>query len=224
VSLEARKIRMIMQLRTAGIADTAVLAAIERIPREAFVPQPFQDQAYEDRTLPIGQGQTLSQPRVVARMSEALKANDRLRVLEIGTGSGYQAAVLSRLCRRVYTIERHKALLDTAEERFHKLRLHNITAKLGDGSLGWPQQAPFQRIIVTAAAAEIPGVLVDQLGVEGIMVVPVGENTREQVLVRLTRGEDGVREESLGTVRFVPLITEESIARKQSGPSGGSLA
>ena len=224
MSLEARKIRMIMQLRTAGISDTAVLAAVERIPREAFVPQPFQDQAYEDRTLPIGQGQTLSQPQVVARMSQALKANDRMRVLEIGTGSGYQAAVLSRLCRRVYTIERHKALLETAEQRFHSLRLHNITAKLGDGSLGWPQQAPFQRIIVTAAAREIPGALVDQLGEGGIMVLPVGATSREQVLVRLLREGETVHEESLGPVRFVPLISEESRERKPSGPSGGSLA
>jgi protein-L-isoaspartate(D-aspartate) O-methyltransferase len=215
---------MIMQLRTAGISDTAVLAAIERIPREAFVPQPFQDQSYEDRTLPIGQGQTLSQPRVVARMTQALRASDRMRVLEIGTGSGYQAAVLSRLCRRVYTVERHKALLETAEERFHALRLHNITSKLGDGSRGWPEQAPFERIIVTAAANEIPGLLVDQLGDGGVMVLPIGETSREQTLLRLTREGKEVREESLGSVRFVPLISEETIARKSSGPSGGSLA
>jgi protein-L-isoaspartate(D-aspartate) O-methyltransferase len=128
-----------------GITDTSVLAAIERIPREAFVPQPFLDQAYENRTLPIGHGQTLSQPEVVALMTQALELKSRHKVLEIGTGSGYQTAVLSRLARRVYTIERHKPLLKEAEERLAALRRHNIVTKHGDGSLGWKEQAPFDR-------------------------------------------------------------------------------
>ena len=156
MTVAARKIRLIMRLRRAGISDINVLSAIERIPREAFVPDSFQDQAYEDRTLPIGHGQTLSQPRVVALMTQALEIDRRIKVLEIGTGSGYQAAVLSRLCRRLYTIERHRELQRAAERRFQELRLHNITARLGDGAKGWPEQAPFARIMVTAAAAGIP--------------------------------------------------------------------
>ena len=206
MTVAARKIRLIMRLRRAGISDTKVLSAIERIPREAFVPDSFQDQAYEDRTLPIGHGQTLSQPRVVALMTQALEIDRRIKVLEIGTGSGYQAAVLSRLCRRLYTIERHRELQRAAERRFQELRLHNITARLGDGAKGWPEQAPFARIMVTAAAAGIPESLVDQLAPGGIMVVPVGRPGADQTLLRVTRGEDGIHEEVLGDVRFVPLV------------------
>ena len=206
MTVDARKIRLIMRLRRAGISDTKVLSAIERIPREAFVPDSFQDQAYEDRTLPIGHGQTLSQPRVVALMTQALEIDRRIKVLEIGTGSGYQAAVLSRLCRRLYTIERHRGLQRAAERRFQELRLHNITARLGDGAKGWPEQAPFARIIVTAAAAGIPESLVDQLAPGGIMVVPVGRPGADQTLLRVTRNEDGFHEEVLGDVRFVPLL------------------
>ena len=206
MTVDARKIRLIMRLRRAGISDTNVLSAIERIPREAFVPDSFQDQAYEDRTLPIGHGQTLSQPRVVALMTQALEIDRRIKVLEIGTGSGYQAAVLSRLCRRLYTIERHRELQRAAERRFRELRLHNITARLGDGAKGWPEQAPFARIMVTAAAAGIPESLVDQLAPGGIMVVPVGRPGADQTLLRVTRNEDGFHEEVLGDVRFVPLL------------------
>ncbi|MCH6587531.1 MAG: protein-L-isoaspartate(D-aspartate) O-methyltransferase [Proteobacteria bacterium] len=206
MTVAARKIRLIMRLRRAGISDTNVLSAIERIPREAFVPDSFQDQAYEDRTLPIGHGQTLSQPRVVALMTQALEIDRRIKVLEIGTGSGYQAAVLSRLCRRLYTIERHRELQRAAERRFQELRLHNITARLGDGAKGWPEQAPFARIMVTAAAAGIPESLVDQLAPGGIMVVPVGRPGADQTLLRVTRNEDGFHEEVLGDVRFVPLL------------------
>ncbi len=195
-----------MQLRRAGIAETDVLSAIERIPREVFVPKAFEDQAYENTALPIGKGQTLSQPEVVAVMTQALAVDRRLKVLEVGTGSGYQAAVLSRLCRRLYTIERHKELLEDAEARFLKLRLHNITTRVGDGAEGWPEQAPFSRIIVTAAAAQVPGALIDQLGPGGIMVVPVGRRSGVQELLRLTRTESGVQEENLGPVRFVPLV------------------
>jgi protein-L-isoaspartate(D-aspartate) O-methyltransferase len=206
VSIAARKIRLIMELRRAGISDTGVLSAIERIPREVFVPGPFQDQAYENRTLPIGRGQTLSQPQVVALMTQALEAGRRSKVLEIGTGSGYQTAVLARLCRRVYTIERYRELLRDAERRFAQLRLHNITTHRGDGSRGWPAQAPFERIIVTAAAAEVPGELVDQLAPDGVMVLPIGGRNREQTLLRLRRAAAGIVEEPLGPVRFVPLV------------------
>lgn len=207
MTVAARKIRLIMELRRAGINDTHVLSAIERIPREAFVPDTFQDQAYENRALPIDFGQTLSQPGVVAAMTQALKADRRIKVLEIGTGSGYQAAILSRLCRRLYTVERYKDLQREAEARFHRLRLHNITSKVGDGHKGWPEQAPFSRIIVTAAAPRVPGSLVDQLGPGGIMVLPVGQTGREQSLVRLHRDDAGrIHEEPLGGVRFVPLV------------------
>ena len=202
----SRKIRLIMELRRAGIADTEVLSAIERIPREVFTPESFRHQAYENLAIPIGQGQTLSQPQMVALMTQALRASRRTKVLEVGTGSGYQAAVLSRLCRRVYTIERFKELLQSAEARFLQLRLHNITARHGDGWKGWREQAPFDRIIVTAAAASVPGALVDQLAEGGLMVLPVGQTSRDQALLRLTRTPDGVVEERLSEVRFVPLV------------------
>jgi protein-L-isoaspartate(D-aspartate) O-methyltransferase len=207
VSLAARKIRLIMMLRQSGITDTAVLAAIERIPREAFVPQPFLDQAYENRSLPIGHGQTLSQPEVVALMTQALELKSRHKVLEIGTGSGYQTAVLSRLARRVYTIERHKPLLKEAEERLATLRRHNIVTKHGDGSLGWKEQAPFDRIIVTAAATEVPETLIHQLAIGGHLVIPIGPERGDQELYRITRTEAGFEPHRLCAVRFVPLIS-----------------
>ena len=206
MSIAARKIRLIMELRRRGVAETEVLAAIERIPREAFVPPTFRDQSYENRALPIGQGQTLSQPEVVARMTQALAVTRRRKVLEIGTGSGYQAAVLSRLCRRLYTVERIAPLLREAERRFAELRLHNITTRLVDGQVGWPEQAPFERIIATAAAAEVPGGLVDQLALGGFLVLPVGRRGRPQRLLRVIRREAGVEEQDLGEVRFVPML------------------
>jgi len=207
MSLAARKIRLIMQLRQSGIVDTRVLSAIERVPRELFVPGPFQDQAYENRALPIGHGQTLSQPEVVAIMTQTLAATSRHKVLEIGTGSGYQAAVLSLLCRRLYTIERHKPLLLEAEARLHSLRRHNVTTRHGDGSLGWKEQAPFDRIMVTAAAAEAPQTLLGQLAVGGTLVVPVGPERGNQDLIRVTRTETGFEHERVCGVRFVPLIS-----------------
>jgi protein-L-isoaspartate(D-aspartate) O-methyltransferase len=143
---------------------------------------------------------------VVALMTQALATDRRTKVLEIGTGSGYQAAVLSRLCRRLYTVERHRGLLGEAERRFLKLRLHNITTRVGDGARGWPEQAPFARIIVTAAAETVPATLVDQLAPGGVMVVPVGPQGGDQALLRLTREADGIREEVLDSVRFVPLL------------------
>ena len=195
-----------MELRQSGITDTDVLSALERIPREQFVLSNFSDQAYENTALPIEQGQTISQPYVVAFMTLALELGPRMRVLEIGTGSGYQAAVLSKLCRRVYTIERYRSLLRQAEMRFRGLELHNIVTKLGDGYLGWPEQAPFERIIVTAAAAAVPEALKEQLAVGGIMVIPIGDSGTNQVVVRIRHSEEGFTSEELLPVRFVPLV------------------
>lgn len=207
MSLLARKIRLIMKLRKCGITDTNVLGAIERVPREAFIAPMFHDQAYEDIALPIDRGQTISQPLVVASMTQELRVNDRHKVLEIGTGSGYQAAILSKLCRRIYSIERHKPLLAGAERMFNDLRIRNITCKAGDGMLGWKEQAPFDRIIVTAAAsAEAPMALLDQLAPNGIMVIPMGRDKSCQFIYRITRVEDGFQYEKLMPVRFVPLL------------------
>jgi protein-L-isoaspartate(D-aspartate) O-methyltransferase len=202
----ANKARLILSLRSAGITDTAVLSAIERVPRELFVPETFRDQAYENTALPIGYGQTLSQPLVVASMIEALELTNRMKLLEVGTGSGYHAAILARLCRRVYTIERHRPLLAEAERRFAELGLHNITTRAGDGMLGWPEQAPFDRISVTAAAGAPPDALLEQLAVDGIMVMPVGGRDRTQVLQQFRRTEDGYEARDLMEVRFVPLL------------------
>ncbi|MGE0723620.1 MAG: protein-L-isoaspartate(D-aspartate) O-methyltransferase [Alphaproteobacteria bacterium] len=203
---QTRQLRLVMELRRLGITDARVLGAIERTPRETFVPETFRDQAYEDTALPIGHGQTISQPSVVARMSEALDVGDRHTVLEIGTGSGYQAAVLARLCRRLYTIERHRPLLGEAEARFAALRLRNVTTRWGDGTKGWPEAAPFDRIIVTAAGLVVPDQLAEQLAPDGVMVVPVGQRPDSQRLVRIARTPDGPVCEDMGTVRFVPLV------------------
>lgn len=200
------RIRLLMKLRSAGVRDTNVLSAIETVPREIFIPRMFQDKAYDDVALPIESGQTISQPLVVAWMTAALNLNDRHRVLEIGTGSGYQAAILAKLARRVYTLERHKPLLEQAEARFKELGLTNITAKLGDGTKGWPETAPFERIIVTAAAREVPAVLLNQLAVGGVMVIPVGDPSSEQILLRLEKTEEGYTSQHLMNVRFVPLV------------------
>lgn len=201
-----RRARLILELRGAGIADARVLGALEKTPRELFVPEPFQDQAYENIALPIGNAQTVSQPYVVALMTERLELAGREKVLEVGTGSGYQAAVLARLARRVFTIERHRQMVREAEQRFAALRLGMIVTRFGDGTKGWQEQAPFDRIIVTAAAPEIPSVLLDQLAVGGILVLPVGGEYRDQRLVRVRRSESGYESEDLGAVRFVPLV------------------
>ena len=201
-----KKLRLLMELRRAGIGDARVLGAIERTPRERFVPESFADQAYENVALPIGSGQTVSQPYVVALMTEKLELGERQNVLEIGTGSGYQTAVLANLCRRVFTIERHRELLRDAERRFEELRLRNIVTRFGDGTKGWPEQAPYDRVIVTAAAAEVPANLVDGLAAGGVLVAPVGEEHRDQQLVRIRRSGDGFITEDLGLVRFVPLV------------------
>ncbi len=223
MSLLARKIRLIMKLRKCGITDTNVLGAIERVPREAFIAPMFHDQAYEDIALPIDRGQTISQPLVVASMTQELKVNDRHKVLEIGTGSGYQAVILAKLCRRVYSIERHKPLLAGAERMFNDLRIRNITCKAADGMLGWKEQAPFDRIIVTAAApGAAPPALLEQLSIGGILIIPMGRDKSCQYIYRITRTEAGYEHEQLMPVRFVPLLpniaknAEEQLAEEDS--------
>jgi protein-L-isoaspartate(D-aspartate) O-methyltransferase len=208
VSTESRKIRLVMDLRNAGVSDTRVLAAIERIPRETFVEEAFQDQAYANQALPISCGQTISQPLVVGLMTQALEISDRHKVLEVGTGSGYQAAILSKLARRVYTIERHRDLLALAEQRFKTLNLHNITTIVGDGYKGWPAQQPFDRILVTAAARIVPPDLVAQLSDEGgIMVLPVGDVAGlHQEVIRVRKDGKQFKSERMFPVRFVPLV------------------
>jgi protein-L-isoaspartate(D-aspartate) O-methyltransferase len=203
---DRRRRELLQSLREQAITDERVLQAIGEVPREAFVERPFADQAYADQALPISCGQTISQPYIVALMTEALKVEPAHRVLEIGTGSGYQAAVLSRLCRRVYTIERYRTLAEQAGERFRRLGLDNITQQVGDGSKGMPTLAPFDRIIVTAAAQEAPQALLDQLAPGGIMVVPIEERPGRQSLWRITRDAQGFAREHLTPVRFVPLV------------------
>ena len=205
MSYEAQKIRLIMDLRRQGISDNDVLSAVERVPREMFVPEAMRAEAYANIPLPISQGQTISQPFIVAYMTQALCLGERNRILEIGTGSGYQAAVLAQLSRRVCTVERYRTLLRQAEACFEALKLHNITTRLGDGGKGWPELAPFARIIVTAAAPAMPQSLAEQLDDGGIMVVPVG-TSGEQVLYRITRQGQELKEERLLDVRFVPLV------------------
>lgn len=211
---ETNKISLIMELRKQGIRANDVLSAIERIPRDEFISTSFKAKAYDNHPLPIECGQTISQPFVVAYMTEQLRVGDRMKVLEIGTGSGYQSAILSLLCRRVYTIERYRTLMRDAVNRLEGIRIHNVTAMVGDGAKGWPEQAPFDRIIVTAAAGAIPLNLLEQLKVGGIMVVPVDNPQRrgEQKLLRLTRTDTGFEQEDLLDVRFVPLV--EGVARE----------
>lgn len=209
---EAEKIKLVMDLRARGIRDTRVMEAIETTPRELFVEDAFVDQAYKDQSLPISCGQTISQPYIVAFMTEQLGLNDRSMVLEIGTGSGYQAAILSKLCRRVFTIERYLTLSRQAQSRFEKLRLRNITTLVGDGYRGWPQQAPFAHIIVTAAAPEVPEKLVEQLGEGGVMIIPIGEQFGHQILTRVEKTLKGITQTPLLDVRFVPMV--EGVVRE----------
>ena len=208
---DSRKVRLLMQLRSAGISDADTLRAVEKTPRELFVGESWQDQAYDDNALPIECGQTISQPYIVALMTQALEIDDRCKVLEIGTGSGFQTAILARLARRVYTMERYKSLLREAQERFAALKLTNIVAIAADGAKGWPEQAPFDRIIVTAAAPSHPQALLDQLKPGGVMIAPVGAGDLQR-LIRYRKAADGeVEETQLADVRFVPLV--EGLAR-----------
>jgi protein-L-isoaspartate(D-aspartate) O-methyltransferase len=204
---DLRALNLIMELRRQGVTNTEVLSAIETTPRELFVPDIFQDRAYDNNALPIAAGQTISQPYVVAFMTDALELTLRHRVLEIGTGSGYQSAILAKLVKRVFTVERHPSLLREAEQRFRKLRLINIDTLVGDGMRGWPEQAPFDRIVITAAAREnLPEQLLNQLAVKGLMVIPIDRGGDGQVLVRIKRTSQGFHSTDLLPVRFVPLL------------------
>lgn len=209
-----RRIRLVMDLRNKGITETQVLGAMERIPRDEFVPKAVKDQAWEDMALPIGRGQTISQPYIVAAMTQALELSDMDKVLEIGTGCGYQTAILCKLCRRVYTIERHEILLERAEKMFEALKLRNITAIAADGMKGWPKihgidQAPFDKIIVTAAAREKPPqALLDQLKVGGSMVIPVGPSGDQSLKLYKKESDEAYAVRDLMPVRFVPLLPD----------------
>ena len=193
-------------LRSKGVTDTRVLNAMERVDRAAFVKGLFAERAYEDMPLPISCGQTITQPSIVGIMTQALNVQPRHKVLEIGTGSGYQAAILAQLARRVYTVDRYKRLVAEAQTIFTAQDITNITAFTADGSFGFPEQAPFDRILLTAAAEDPPGPLMAQLRVGGIMVLPVGQSDAVQSLIRVTRTEDGYDYEELRAVRFVPLL------------------
>ena len=201
-----RKMRFLFALRSRGVTDARVLTAMERIDRGHFVRGLFAERAYEDVPLPISCGQTISQPSVVGLMTQALNVQPRDTVLEVGTGSGYQAAILSQLARRVYTVDRHRLLVREAQQVFASLGLVNITAIIADGSRGLPDQAPFDRILVTAAAEDPPGPLLAQLKLGGAMVVPVGQSDAVQSLIKVTRLESGYDYEELRPVRFVPLV------------------
>ena len=201
-----RKMQFLFALRSKGVTDARVLGAMEAIDRGPFVRGIFANRAYEDMPLPIACGQTISQPSVVGLMTQALAISPRDKVLEIGTGSGYQAAILSQLARRVYTVDRYRRLVQEARVIFDALKITNITTVTADGSFGLPDQAPFDRILVTAAAEDPPGPLLAQLKVGGVMVLPVGQSDTVQSLIRVTRSETGFDYHELRPVRFVPLI------------------
>lgn len=197
---------MILRLRRAGITDRRLVSAIEAAPRDLFVPAEMRADAYSDRTLPIDCGQSISAPVIVGLMTSALDVGEEDRVLEIGTGTGYQTAILARLARRVYTIERFRTLTAAAESRFRTLRLTNITTLVGDGIKGWPEQAPFDRIVVTASGEAVPEALFRQVRLGGMLIMPVGPSDGAQKLMRYQRGEEGFTAQELADVRFVPLI------------------
>ncbi|MGI8839458.1 MAG: protein-L-isoaspartate(D-aspartate) O-methyltransferase [Caulobacteraceae bacterium] len=209
---DTRLARLVLALRSQGVTDPAVLAAIERTPRDLFTPELFKDRAWEDSALPIACGQTISQPYIVGLMTQALTLEPRARVLEIGAGSGYQTAVLARLARLVYTIERYRTLLREAETRFQALQLTNVITKFGDGMLGWPEQAPFDRILVTAAAPGEPTVLLGQLKSSGVLVAPIGKGPIQRLCRYAGDGAGGFAMDILCEVRFVPLL--EGVARE----------
>ena len=199
--------RLVTTLRQEGISDERVLKAITQVPRHKFVDEALSSRAYENTALPIGQSQTISQPWIVARMTEAiLDGGQPEKVLEVGTGSGYQAAILSHLVKRVFTVERIEELLKLARRRFHNLRLNNIYVRYADGHLGWPSQAPFDGIMVTAVAQIIPLELLEQLRIGGVLVIPVEKNGQQR-LTTVRRNEDGFEETDLGAVVFVPLLS-----------------
>jgi protein-L-isoaspartate(D-aspartate) O-methyltransferase len=197
---------LILSLRQGGVTDPAVLTAIERTPRHLFVPEPWRDRSWEDRALPIACGQTISQPLIVGLMTQALTVEPRARVLEIGTGSGYQTAVLSPLARLVYTVERYRTLLGEAEARLKTLGIINVITRFGDGGEGWPEQAPFDRILVTAAMETEPKALLMQLKPGGVLVGPFGRGAVQTLRRYVGDGRGGFHRENLGDVRFVPLL------------------
>ncbi len=201
-----RQMAFVFALRSHGVTSPEVLKAMEATPRAEFIEGVFRERALEDTPLPIACGQTISQPGVVGVMTQALDVTKRCKVLEIGTGSGYQAAILARLARRVYTIERHRRLARAARVLIERLGLHTVTVVHGDGSLGLPEQAPFDRIILTAAAEDPPQPLLDQLRPGGIMVLPVGQSHAVQTLLKIAKTERGLEYTDLGPVRFVPLV------------------
>jgi protein-L-isoaspartate(D-aspartate) O-methyltransferase len=200
------RMEFLLGLRRRGIGDAAVLRAMDEIPRADFVEERFLDAAYADQALPIACGQTISQPYVVAYMTEQLDVRAHHKVLEVGTGSGYQAAILGRLAREVVSVERYRTLADAARARLEKLAIHNVTIVAGDGLDGAPQYSPYDRILVTAAADHVPEALVSRLAEGGIMVLPLGPQTEPQRIIRLTKTKDGVTRENLIWVRFVPLL------------------
>jgi len=202
----ADRMEFLLTLRRRGIIDQAVLRAMDDVPRQYFVETSFADAAYADQALPIACGQTISQPYVVAYMTERLEVRSHHRVLEVGTGSGYQSAVLSRLAREVVSVERYRTLADEARERLRSLGYGNVDVVVGDGFLGVPQKAPYDRVIVTAAAESVPQALLDQLVANGIIVLPLGSHDGSQHIIKLTKSETGTRRENLIPVRFVPML------------------
>ena len=202
-----RELMVKAQLVPRGIRDTRVLDVMRRVPRHLFVDSSIQPEAYEDMALSIGEGQTISQPYMVARMTELLELKGDERVLEIGTGSGYQAAVLAELAKEIYTIERVASLGERAIERFRSLYYTNVHVKIGDGTLGWPEKSPFDRIVVTAASPKIPDPLIGQLSVGGILLAPVGSRYSQELL-KVRKTDQGISEEYNTPCVFVPLIGE----------------
>lgn len=200
------RMEFLLTLRRRGIGDQAVLRAMDEVPRERFVEGDFTDIAYADQALPISCGQTISQPYVVAYMTEQLTVRSHHRVLEVGTGSGYQAAVLSRLAREVVSVERYRTLAEQARRRLQALGFNNVEVVVGDGFAGVPARAPYDRIIVTAAAEQVPQALLDQLADNGVMVLPLGPQSGTQHIIKLTKSSTGVTRENLIGVRFVPLL------------------
>ena len=204
--LDVRKIRLTLELRESGIVDSNVLSAIEKTPREIFIPDNFRNQAYENIALPIGDDQTISQPYIVALMTQSLELNKYHKVLELGTGSGYQSSILSLLARRVYTVERIKSLLVKAESKFKELKLTNIVTKHGDGNLGWKEQIPFDRIIFTAATKEISNIFFDYISENGIIIAPIIKGSK-QILKKYIKKDGIIITENLTDVLFVPNIS-----------------
>ena len=205
-SNDEQKMQFILSIRSKGVVDNNVLKALETVNREQFLKGLFAQRAYEDTPLPIDCGQTISQPSIVGLMTQALRVTNRDKILEIGTGSGYQTAILSKLARRIYSVERFKPLYEEARAIFRKLQLNNITSVWSDGSQGVVEQQPFDRIIVTAAAEDPPPTLLNQLKIGGIMVIPVGQSDEIQKLIRVERTETNFKYEDLCDVRFVPLL------------------